>query len=158
MLQDVVADAMTVEAVPRVDEHGRPVEPALRKRMNTTVQTLGRVAIIGGSVLVALINVVPFRGAEALSEAEKVAIYRTVYLAALVIPAISVAGVVLASLIARHHLGRLRAHGFSRTGCAVIPAGDREPTTANWGILGGGALFVVFHPWPSACSRCRSTR
>jgi hypothetical protein len=27
VLQDVVADAMTVEAVPRVDEHGQPLPP-----------------------------------------------------------------------------------------------------------------------------------
>jgi len=43
----VVADAMTVEAVPRVDERGRPIDPATRKLMNTTMQTLGRVALIG---------------------------------------------------------------------------------------------------------------
>src|SRR4051812_31909899 len=46
MLQDAVADAMTVEAVPRVDEHGRPYEEAERKAMHTTMQTLGRVAVI----------------------------------------------------------------------------------------------------------------
>src|SRR5512144_2154240 len=53
VFQDVVADAMTVEAVPRHDEQGRPrPEPELR-RMHTTMQTLGRIAIIGGSALVA---------------------------------------------------------------------------------------------------------
>src|SRR3989442_3169010 len=51
VVQDVVADAMTVEAVPRVDAEGRPTSMAERKSMNTTVQTLGRVAIIGGSGL-----------------------------------------------------------------------------------------------------------
>src|SRR5690606_1557684 len=54
VLQDVVADAMTVEAVPRVDAQGTPVDPARRELMNTTMQTLGRVAIIGGGVLVAV--------------------------------------------------------------------------------------------------------
>src|SRR5687768_139386 len=47
VLQDVVADAMTVEAVPLVDEQGRPFPAATRKLMHTTMQTLGRVAIIG---------------------------------------------------------------------------------------------------------------
>jgi hypothetical protein len=51
VLQDVVADAMTVEAVPRVDEHGRAAATRARRLMNTTLQTLGRVAIIGGGVL-----------------------------------------------------------------------------------------------------------
>jgi len=53
VLQDVVADAMTVEAVPRFDEEGRPTPEDARKLMHTTMQTLGRVAIIGGTVLVA---------------------------------------------------------------------------------------------------------
>ncbi len=41
IVQDVVADAMTVEAVPRVDENGKPVPQESRKLMNTTMQTLG---------------------------------------------------------------------------------------------------------------------
>ena len=36
VVQDVVADAMTVEAVPRVDEEGRPLPLETRKLMNTT--------------------------------------------------------------------------------------------------------------------------
>src|SRR5690606_26723348 len=50
VIQDVVADAMTVEAVPRVDANGAPVSEQSRKAMHTTMQTLGRVAIIGGTV------------------------------------------------------------------------------------------------------------
>ncbi|MGE4111706.1 MAG: hypothetical protein AB7E73_13485, partial [Burkholderiales bacterium] len=83
VLQDVVADAMTVEAVPRVDAQGNPVDPAQRKLMNTTMQTLGRVAIIGGSVFVAVINLYLFSGVGKLDEAQKVAIYRQIYLMAL---------------------------------------------------------------------------
>ena len=64
MMQDTVADAMTVEAVPRVDESGQPIDAATRRLMNTTMQTLGRVAIIGGGVLVSMANVVLFAGAE----------------------------------------------------------------------------------------------
>src|SRR5919108_1779145 len=60
MIQDAVADAMTVEAVPRVDDNGRPYREAERKSMHTTMQTLGRVAIIGGLALVALANVFLF--------------------------------------------------------------------------------------------------
>ena len=51
VVQDAVADAMTVEAVPRVDDQGRPFDEQRRKLMHTTMQTLGRVAIIGGTVL-----------------------------------------------------------------------------------------------------------
>ena len=75
VVQDVVADAMTVEAVPRVDAQGRPVDAAALKLMHTTMQTLGRVAIIGGSVAVALANVTLFSGVEQMSDADKVAVY-----------------------------------------------------------------------------------
>ena len=71
MIQDAVADAMTVEAVPRVDENGRPYEAPARKAMHTTMQTLGRVAIIGGLALVALANVYLFHGTEDLPPARR---------------------------------------------------------------------------------------
>jgi hypothetical protein len=50
VVQDVVADAMTVEAVPTIDEDGNPYPESDIKTMHTTMQTLGRVAIIGGLV------------------------------------------------------------------------------------------------------------
>ena len=52
VVQDVVADAMTVEAVPRVDARGEAFDAATLRLMHTTMQTLGRVAIIGGGVFV----------------------------------------------------------------------------------------------------------
>jgi hypothetical protein len=61
VIQDAVADAMTVEAVPIVDESGRTIDEETRKLMHTTMQTLGRVAIIGGSVLVALVYYTIYR-------------------------------------------------------------------------------------------------
>ncbi len=144
VLQDVVADAMTVEAVPRVDAQGNPVDPAQRKLMNTTMQTLGRVAIIGGSVLVAMINLYVFSGVHALSEAEKVAIYRRIYLMALCIPAISVAGVLSAMWLRRRDALRLRALGRSSAEIENLLSGRGETTQPNWWILGGSAVFVAF--------------
>jgi hypothetical protein len=126
MIQDAVADAMTVEAVPRVDESGRPYEQAALKSMHTTMQTLGRVAVIGGLALVSLANVYIFYGTESLPQAERAVLYARVYWLALVIPALSVAGVVL--------------HGFTRARDAT-PAGEK--TQPNWWILGGSLVFVV---------------
>ena len=135
---------MTVEAVPRVDEQGRPIDAAQRKLMNTTMQTLGRVAIIGGSVLVALINLYMFSGAQALAEPEKVEIYRRIYLMALTIPAISVAGV-LSALWLRHRAAqRLRAQGRSAGEIDALLSGRTTTTAPNWWILGGSAVFVAF--------------
>ncbi|MBY0270301.1 MAG: hypothetical protein K2X06_10555 [Burkholderiales bacterium] len=144
VLQDVVADAMTVEAVPRVDEQGNPVDPAQRKLMNTTMQTLGRVAIIGGSVLVALINIYVFSGTQSLPEAQKVDLYRRIYQMAMVIPAISVTGVVIAMWIKRRDTQRLLALGRSSTEIETLLSGRTETTAPNWWILGGSLVFVAF--------------
>src|SRR5690349_5203503 len=89
VLQDAVADAMTVEAVPRVDDQGRPFDDQARKLMHTTMQTLGRVAIVGGGILVALINVYVFSGTVGLPQVELVRLYKNIYLMAMVIPAVS---------------------------------------------------------------------
>lgn len=143
VLQDVVADAMTVEAVPRVDEHGQPLPPEQRRLMNTTLQTLGRVAIIGGGVLVSLVNVFMFQGVESLPKAAKAAVYAEVYGMALVIPAISVAGVLLATLLRRREARRLRARGFDEAALRTMLQPALDPVRPNWWILGGSLVFVA---------------
>jgi hypothetical protein len=86
VVQDVVADAMTVEAVPTIDEHGNPYPDSEIKVMHTTMQTLGRVAIIGGLVAVAALNITMFEGVGNMSEEMKFSIYADIYLLALIIP------------------------------------------------------------------------
>ncbi len=144
VIQDVVADAMTVEAVPRVDADGRPIDPAARKLMHTTMQTLGRVAIIGGGVLVALANVYLFAGVEEMSEADKVATYIHIYEMALAIPLVSILGVALAAFIKRRDLRRLMAKGLGRAEAMRRLEHPLEKTHPNWWILGGSLVFVVF--------------
>ncbi|MCZ6870262.1 MAG: hypothetical protein O7G84_12240 [Gammaproteobacteria bacterium] len=144
VVQDVVADAMTVEAVPRVDEAGRPLDPDLRRLMHTTMQTLGRVAVIAGGATVAFVNIYLFSGVESMSQAEKAAIYLLIYQLALVIPVVSVLGVALASYIKRRDIGRLRARGYGLEEARELVEGRREETEANWWILGGSLAFVVF--------------
>lgn len=144
VIQDTVADAMTVEAVPHLDEDGNPVNPAKLKLMHTTMQTLGRVAIIGGTVLVALINLYVFRDVQSLPQSEKAMIYRDVYLIALVIPLISVSGVILAGFTKRREIRRLLAKGITKTEIKTLQFGNIEKTEPNWWILGGSLVFVVF--------------
>ncbi|MCH8177426.1 MAG: hypothetical protein IIC09_04370 [Proteobacteria bacterium] len=144
VVQDVVADGMTVEAVPYFDDNGEPLGPAQLKQMHTTMQTLGRVAIIGGSVLVALINLYLFAGAENLPETEKTLIYRDIYLMALVIPLISVSGVILASFIKRRDIRRMLGTGLSRAEIESQLHENIEKISPNWWILGGSLVFVVF--------------
>jgi hypothetical protein len=144
VLQDVVADAMTVEAVPRVDPEGTPVPDEQRKLGHTTMQTLGRVAIIGGAFLVSIVNVAMFSGVESMDTAQKVAIYREIYQLALIIPVVSVLGTVLAGWLRRRDARRLAARGFDRAQVERMLHGDREHTEVNWWILGGGLVFAVF--------------
>ncbi len=144
VIQDVVADAMTVEAVPKLDDAGQPIPDAQQKLMHTTMQTLGRVAIIGGGVLVAVVNIVVFADTDTLSKAAKALIYARVYEWALVIPIISVLGVVLASVLRARERRRLRAAGASAEVIHAALDEHADKTTPNWWILGGSLAFVVF--------------
>ncbi|MBC7780948.1 MAG: hypothetical protein H7125_12690 [Proteobacteria bacterium] len=143
VVQDCVADAMTVEAVPRVDGRGQPIDPAQRKLMHTTMQMLGRVAIIGGTVLVGLINVWMFDGVAQLPEAQRVAVYSNVYAFALVIPLLSVLGVVLAAWMKRRNAAALARVGKSPAQIAELLHDAPSTTRPNWWILGGSLVFVA---------------
>lgn len=147
VVQDAVADAMTVEAVPRVDDLGRPFDDQTRKLMHTTMQTLGRVAIVGGGILVALVNVYIFTGTEGLPQADLIPIYQRIYLLAMVIPVVSVAGVGLAWWLSHRKRQRLLQQGFTpdraRQMVSVRDTED-EPAKPNWWILGGSSAFVLF--------------
>ncbi|MBX3616605.1 hypothetical protein [Nitrosomonas sp.] len=143
VLQDVVADAMTVEAVPRVDENGNKLDLEKRKLMHVTMQTLGRVAIIGGGVLVSVANVFLLRDAGALPEAEKEAVYLLVYELALIIPLISILGVVFASWLHRQERKRFLALGHSSQEIDKLLAVHSESPSVNWWILGGGLAFTI---------------
>lgn len=143
VLQDVVADAMTVEAVPRIDENGNKLDLEKRKLMHVTMQTLGRVAIIGGGVLVSVANVFLLRDAGALPEAEKEAVYLLVYELALIIPLISILGVVFASWLQRRERKRFLAQGHSRQEVDKLLSVHFESPPVNWWILGGGLAFTI---------------
>ena len=144
VVQDTVADGMTVEAVPHFEDDGEPIDPAKLKLMHTTMQTLGRVAIIGGSVLVAVVNVYMFDDVENLSDADKAQVYRDIYSMALIIPAISIAGVLFASFIKRREIRHRLGQGMSRQEIDQQMHAGIEKTTPNWWILGGSLAFVVF--------------
>ena len=132
-VQDVVADAMTVEAVPQTDENGQPFSQEEARALHTTMQTLGRVAIISGLASVAGVNIWIFSGVEDVAANARLELYGRVYLIALIIPVLSVSGVVLHSVAQR----KKRAQGHPD----VRPAGETE---VNWSILGGGLAVVLF--------------
>lgn len=143
VLQDVVADAMTVEAVPRVDENGEKFHTEKRKLMHVTMQTLGRVAIIGGGLLVSVANVFLLRDANTLSENEKEAVYLLIYQLALIIPLISIMGIMLASWLHYRERNRLLYLGHSHQEIAALLDSHAETPSINWWILGGGLAFTA---------------
>ena len=139
VVQDVVADAMTVEAVPLSDEQGIDYSKDQVKIMHTTMQTLGRFAIIGGTVLVALANVILFRDVESLEQAEKLNLYGSIYIYALIIPLVSIFGVILAKYLRNKKIKILKSQGLE-----FKNERGTEKTKVNWWILGGSLIFVIF--------------
>ena len=144
VLQDATADAMTVEAVPHVHPDGTPVDAVVLKQMHTTMQTLGRVAIIGGTVIVALINLGMFADVQTLSPEQKTHTYRNLYLMALVIPLLSVAGLVVARIVRSTQIRQHMARGLSRLQAKALLQPDEVTTPPNAVLLAGSLVFVVF--------------
>jgi len=144
VIQDVVADAMTVEAVPTSDARGRPYSGQQIKALHTTMQTLGRFAIISGLIFVATVKIFMFADIETMSLAETATIYADIYLAALAIPVISVAGTILAAVMLRLRAQALRRQGLGRRQIEALLARPVEKTRPNWWIFGGSGAFVVF--------------
>ena len=137
VIQDVVADAMTVEAVPQYNNQGESFSQSEIKVMHTTMQTLGRFAIITGTILVAFSNIIIFSNSQGLTETEKVSLYGSVYLWALIIPFISVLGVFLSFYLKQKQQALFKQ--LNKT----LPEEVNE-TKVNWWILGGSLVFVIF--------------
>ncbi len=131
-IQDVVADAMTVEAVPKRDPQGRAFSPEQTRAQHTTMQTLGRVSIISGFAAVAAVNIWIFSGTEDLQKPDRLALYGQVYLIALAIPVLSVSGVILHSLIQRQRVRQ-----------GHPPHAPDDKVEVKWSILIGGFAFVA---------------
>jgi BT1 family len=133
IFQDVVADAMTVEAVPAHTADGVPIPETDLQRMHITMQTLGRIAIIGGSALVAGIG-----GWLAMTLS-----YTAMYEVSLIIPVISVLGVIFGQVnLGRRHRS-LRRKGFPPREIRRMLHLGNPGLRPNWYILGGSGVFVV---------------
>jgi hypothetical protein len=143
VVQDTVADAMSVEAVPRVGDDGQPLSEAETKTLHTTMQTLGRIALIGGLVFVALLNIVMFAGVESLDQTLKAGVYARIYLMAFAIPLVSVSGVMLSQVLLAARARRLRDQGLNADEADRLVYSPGEPTEPNYWMFGGGAAFVA---------------
>ena len=128
VLQDVVADAMTVEAVePNFKSNSDNKKKNTIKKEHTIVQMYGRFAIILGSLIVGLINLFIFKGVNE-SYVNINLLYGKVYLYALIIPAISVSGIVLFNFLNKN---KNKASKF-------------KTTKLDYQIFLGSCTFVIF--------------
>lgn len=130
VLQDVVADAMTVESVPSYTAEGFPIPEAEIKRMHITMQTLGRIAIIGGSAMVTGIG----------GWLAKTLFYLVMYEVGLCIPAISVLGVIFGQINPIIRCLSLIRKDAVDTGSQVELHLGNPSLYPNWYILGGSAF------------------
>ncbi len=128
VLQDVVADAMTVEAVePNFKNKSENIKKETIRKEHTIVQLYGRCAIILGSLIVGLINLFIFKGID-INYPNINILYGKIYLFALIIPAVSISGVILFNFLNKN---------------------DREiikfkTTTLDYQIFVGSCVFVIF--------------
>src|ERR1043165_902639 len=143
VLQDTVADAMSVEAVPNVGDDGQPLSEEQTKVLHTTMQTLGRIALIAGLVFVAALNIVTFSGVESLDESQKADVYARIYLMAFAIPLVSVSGVMLSQVLLAARARRLRDRGIAADEIDRLVYSPGPSTEPNYWIFGGGAVFVA---------------
>lgn len=143
VLQDIVADAMSVEAVPHLREDGTDYSPEESRALHTTMQTLGRITLIGGFSAAAAMNVWLFDGAEALPQPEKGALYAQIYLMALAVPLLSLTGVAAAMLQRALAARALRRRGLSQPQIHNRLSPPRDPVEVNWWYFIGGAAFVA---------------
>ncbi len=143
VIQDTVADAMSVEAVPRSDASGAAISDDASKALHTTMQTMGRIALISGLVMVALLNIYMFEGVETMSAAAKADVYAQLYLMALIIPTLSISGVVLAAVMKSRKRLELMERGQSGEEIANLVDHPSGSTEANHRYFVGGLAFAV---------------
>jgi len=143
VVQDVVADAMTVDAVPTADDQGSAFDSKTLKLMHTTMQTLGRVAIVGGGLAVSLVNILLFNDVNSMMEEQKVAVYVQIYKLA-IIPLISICGVILAEILNRSRVRKLLKQGIKQESGYSPEGTGINKVKPNWWILGGSLVFVFF--------------
>lgn len=208
ILQDVVADAMTVEAIPRFTPEGKPIDEKTLKTEHITMQLLGRAAILFGGLIVAgaggwfaripatetgiilakmAIGTIILIGAiifvkilipysrkhfpqaaalglllgflfggfywisikEICEPVLKIILanvepYEMVYWLAMIIPAVSTTGVLVASIFKKKRKKALLSKGFSAEKIReMLSPEESEKTKVNWWIIGGSAVYLM---------------
>ena len=144
VLQDVVADALTVEAIPKTDEKGKEIDFKTLKSLNVVMQLLGRVSIISGTLIVSFINLIMFSDSSEMSDSEKIATYGKIYLYSLIVPIISIMGVVFSYISSKSRLNKLIKNGLAFEKAFNLTYPVLKATKPNKSIITGSIIFVIF--------------
>ena len=101
------------------------------KSMNVSMQLLGRVSIIFGTLLVSMLNLIVFADSSEMTELEKVKAYGHIYLYSLIVPIISVSGIFLAYLNQQNKYKKLVANGINPIKASRMILNVPEATKPN---------------------------
>jgi len=126
LLQDVVADALSVHAVVTTTYNGpATLDQGYQDDGHVFVQSAGRAISLVGGIFVGIINLTVLRGVQALSLPEQLEHYDAVLHVGLLIPFLGFVAI-LADLFA-----------------ATRTTDNRPPTPVDWGLLWGSLIYVV---------------
>ncbi len=123
MIQDAIADGMTVDAV----EKGLNKETSEEERKNahSSIQTLGRFSIVLAGIFVGVFNIFFFNGSETKTKDQLTELYIQTYWVSLVIPILSIMGVIISFL-----------------GSKIKE--EKEKTEINFKLIVGSLLLISF--------------
>jgi hypothetical protein len=85
-----------------------------------------------------------FDGVEDMSEEVKIGVYANIYLLALIIPVISVTGVILGGILLRRRARQMEALGHDHSSIDRLLFAPEIETRPNWWILGGSLAYALF--------------
>lgn len=143
VIQDVVADAMTVEAVSHpMDDETAQSEQSIR-RSNVVMQTLGRVAVVAGSMSAGLLNFIIFDDIAIKSAEERWLIYQNIFLIALAIPVVSIVGLVHHSILIKIKMRKLRAAALRQGEMTTLVESRHVPCSIDWPLVAGSLAYVT---------------
>ena len=111
--------------------------------MHTTMQTLGRVAVGGGGILVSVVNIVMFSGVNAMTGAEKAAVYINIYRWRSLFRWCRCSGFFRHDFAA-DHVPQTAPSWFHQRTCQRTARPPGESVHANRWLLGGSLVYAVF--------------
>jgi hypothetical protein len=143
MLQDTVADAMTIDAVRKTDGRGRQLHDSQIFRSHATMQSAGRTSLIAGTVLIGVVNIGVFQGIDPSQTAGGEMAYRKLYLIGFTIPLLAAAAALLNWMFMKKYARELHLAGVEGTEVRNIVFAGAKRGKVQWPIVWFGSAFAA---------------